>query len=561
MWNRGNLLAPYKLAAKRPTGLTLVEMLVAMALSLIMFAAVAQIFGMMGNAVHESRSTIELSGNLRSVTNHLYHDLDNITSDVLPWVHVGKNQGYFEIIEGPDRDSDYAVFDVIDPVSTTDPFEGSVSGDADDIICFTAYSKDEPFVGLIQGELESFDTDGDGVSEYPASPYKYWIDRTTNPGTFTAITSQYAEIIYWTRHTEADDINLESWQIEDYRDPNETVTLYRRVRLIRPDIFVGNPATSIVNSYPLTYSEAMNYYDLSMSSTTTTGWQCNSLEQLQERQYRVGHFRVPSPTGFPHPIRAHQLYSFEELDINITGSAAAPNLRDRTGEDVILNRVLAFDVRVYDPFAIVKQETSGDGLNVQPSDPGYGYTGGCMESVTVANMMTGAFVDLNWGAEGRATQPSFSGNPVPHFGAGPASKSGLSSFAVNDSTHLFPSAPANITELKALYPLNPSRLVSSTDYLADPTNPPDVTMTYAYYDTWPYFYETDAANQDGDGLTNEGTDGFDNNSNGLVDEEDELETSPPYQIPLRGISIQVRAYEEGMRQVRQDTVVVDFLPK
>jgi len=545
------------LAPVRTKGMTLVEMLVAMALTLIMFAAVAQIFAMMGSAMRDARATIELSGNLRTVNNHLQRDLNNMTSDAKPWVYQGSNQGYFEIVEGPDRDVDFASLSSGTANSGLDKTEfadvdaslGVLSGDADDILSFTAYSKDEPFVGLIRGVLQPTNSNTE-------SPFSYFINTSgANANTFSAITSNYAEITYWTRLTPIDDRNLygsddpATQDTEGYRDATETVTLYRRVRLIRPDIYFGaidesaDPDT--YTPLNLGFNQANNDYDLSIFATATNQWQTNSLEQLQLRRHRVGHYRLSSAPAFPFPMRPHELFSFEQLN-TIIGSG---NLRNRTGEDVLLTRVLAFDVKVFDPMAIVK--TVDGNLAVEPTDDGYGQGVNPTDEATASLTMTGAFVDLNWGA--RSTVPSGNGVPTPHYSGIPEVGSGLDGFQA-DSAVLFGTTPADINALIAAYDQMPSRLVAAG------TTAPDKTLTYSFYDTWPFAYEHDGTNQDGDGSTDEGTDGFDDNGDGVVDDENELETSPPYRAPLRGISVTVRAYEEGTRQVRQDVIVADFLP-
>lgn len=573
MWN---IRTPH--IATQTRGLTLVEMLMATALTLIMFAAVAQIFGMMGTAMRDARATIELSGNLRSVSNHLQHDLDNVSVDVLPWVRPGANQGYFEIIEGPDRDVDFAVIDVD---STTAGTQGAVAGDADDIICFTAYSKDQPFVGLIQGQLMP----NAGGYTTPIQ-HKYWIDRT-NTSLFTTITSHYAEIVYFTKHTPLEDTNG-----NNQRDADETVTLYRRVMLIRPDIYVGDPrkaATAAIHS--MNYAEAMNYYDLSMWSASFNGWSTNSLEDLQTRERRIAHAPylvnasgglkvgedssgtdvrlrafAPAGTAFdPAPMRPHALMSFEQL--NTALEYAGTNDRDRTGEDVMLTNTLAFDVRVFDPNApVLNDAASAPSLTLSPGDPGYG-------SGSSTNSMQGAFVDLNWS---RNTPSGTTNYYNQTFQNAPNSKSQLRQITAyfvdtnrNASAIYGSSAPADVNELNTSYFLqNPSMLIAT---------PSSTIPAYGYYDTWPYMYEVDGIDQDGDGLIDEGTNGFDDDSDGIVDdhyaidfdnnnsitgtmEPSELETEPPYSQALRAVSVTIRAIEEGTRQVRQDTIISDFLP-
>ncbi len=62
------------------------------------------------------------------------------------------------------------------------------------------------------------------------------------------------------------------------------------------------------------------------------------------------------------------------------------------------------------------------------------------------------------------------------------------------------------------------------------------------------------------------TNGFDDpgNSgvaNGIVDDDDEKITSPPYPAPLRGIQVKIRVFEPDSRQIREVTIMQDFLPK
>jgi hypothetical protein len=61
-------------------------------------------------------------------------------------------------------------------------------------------------------------------------------------------------------------------------------------------------------------------------------------------------------------------------------------------------------------------------------------------------------------------------------------------------------------------------------------------------------------------------DGLDNSingqpANGIVDDDSEKTNPPPYSVPLRGIQVKIRCFEPDSRQVREVTVVQDFLPK
>jgi type II secretory pathway pseudopilin PulG len=79
------------------------------------------------------------------------------------------------------------------------------------------------------------------------------------------------------------------------------------------------------------------------------------------------------------------------------------------------------------------------------------------------------------------------------------------------------------------------------------------------YCTWSYHYEFNGLDEDQSlgswrvGV-DQGTNLVDDNSNGAVDDSLELETMPPYNVPLRGIEIRLRCYEPQGKQIRQVTV-------
>jgi hypothetical protein len=50
-------------------------------------------------------------------------------------------------------------------------------------------------------------------------------------------------------------------------------------------------------------------------------------------------------------------------------------------------------------------------------------------------------------------------------------------------------------------------------------------------------------------------------ANGVVDDDVEKLTSPPYPHPLRGIQVKIRVFEPDSRQIREVTVVQEFLPQ
>ena len=114
-------------------GMTLVEMLVAMAASLLIMSAVAQVFGVLGRTVSSSANVQEMNGELRSAARLLRQDLAGLTVDPNPPAPAAKDVGYLEIIEGAAKDG------------------SGVSADYDDVLMFTSTNVAEPFRGMVNG--------------------------------------------------------------------------------------------------------------------------------------------------------------------------------------------------------------------------------------------------------------------------------------------------------------------------------------------------------------------------------------------------------------------------
>ncbi|MCA9264620.1 MAG: hypothetical protein KDA60_12255, partial [Planctomycetales bacterium] len=112
------------------------------------------------------------------------------------------------------------------------------------------------------------------------------------------------------------------------------------------------------------------------------------------------------------------------------------------------------------------------------------------------------------------------------------------------------------------------------------------TLPTLRYDTWATYYERDGIDQDGDlgqldtnndGMVDNndayfivGRNGIDEGTNGIddnpidfpgVDDISEREMAPPYDVPLRGIEVRIRKMHFETRQIRQVSVVGDFVPE
>jgi hypothetical protein len=180
-------------------GLSLVELMASLVITLIVMGATVQLFGTVSNAINFGRAGLETNDRVRSAVQRLRTDLRGLTCDTLPWQRPEAASGYLEIVKGPGRDS-------LPAASNT------LLGYTQDVLMLTSRSKDLPFEG-----------------RYPSAN-----GSTTE--------SQVAEVVWFMQPT------LNSLGVAPVPP---TYTLYRRVFLVRPD--VG----------PLSTSNFYDTYDIS----------------------------------------------------------------------------------------------------------------------------------------------------------------------------------------------------------------------------------------------------------------------------------------------------------
>jgi hypothetical protein len=485
-----------------------------------MMAVVVQVFGTVGQSVTDTRALVEAQNSLRAVSNRLKRDLEEATAPMRPPLRPEAGQGYFEIIEGPTGPVTASLPAWLQPADTdVSPSQPDTTvRDNDDILMFTLRSRGEPFVGRF----------GTGTVE-----------------------SQEAEVAWFVRGR----------------------TLYRRVLVVAPGRFM---ALDINGDGVVTPSEAgigadsiFKWYDVSVRPAVaqdgTRGLVANTLGDLTKPENRFAH-QAPNFPYHPHYVTNRPQYT---LGMPLLAECASPaffsawltgtmppvsvsqgggpgfdpwrnphpwNEADpetgiltaysgpRVGEDIILNNVLDFDVKVFDPEARVVANAAGDAALI-PGDPGY------PAAIAGTVLSLGAYVDLGYGY-------GIAFNPPPNLP--PAVVQALPGISV------FSGLPGRYT------------------FVIEPT-----------YDTWSTHYENnwydanqdgirnagDAGDENGNLLFDEGTNGLDDNGDGVVDDPAEQEAPPPYPVPLRGIQVKIRVFEPDTRQVRDITIVHDFAPK
>ncbi len=310
--------------------------------------------------------------------------------------------------------------------------------------------------------------------------------------------------------------------------PKQLFTLYRRVLLVLPGARSGS-MPGVAETY---YVD--NDISARVEATATAGTYAmvpNSLGDLTKRENRFAHYPDSATVSFPFDLNGTvptTPSTYPKKDAHLVpffaGTTSLP-ASPRFGDDVLLTNVLAFDVQIYDPNAPIQNPS---GVALTPTDVGF-------NTSTASTTPVGAYVDLGYSFSGTATYtPVFRSNAQLRILPG-------------GSTNLVPNLPG---------------LMNLTTNPATPPGTPGVTNTY---DTWSLHYENDGVQQNTNGtwrtMADAGTNGLDDDNNGVVDDAGEFETQAPFAAQMRGIRVIIRVYEPSSQQVREVTVVQDFLPE
>jgi len=557
----------------RRQGFTLVEMLIAMAITLLLMGALGRGFAFIGESIRDSRVQVELTNDLRDVTNRLQDDLARCTVVLRPCVDPNEPNGYFVYYEGPLTDATSSIFlSVADP---TNPTPDSRYGDLDDYLAFTAVANgDNWFTGMVPRQI--LDRKSAEVAGQPYNPSNY----PGNPNDPVMIRSKYAEIVYFaspeydTTSTPANPIYIDS----DGNGLPDRLKLHRRVLLIRPDLNittgVSEPMLTALaatsNDWLTGMASAHQLCDLSIrriisgSGNLTNSIAANSLSELSRPHNRFGHVRVPGgligigaantsmpvlalcppatvisnssiapePMGGSFPVITPTNWSgFVRPEFVLGGT--------RMGEDVLVPSAVGFDVKIYDRLAPIM--TTSLGVVVTPNDPGFRGT-----LLPGAVPMRGTFVDLMY--------PVLAGGAVRGWPA-----RALDRLTGNPSAL----SPAAISHLKSQF----SGIVSfgtavnsyeTTLYRSGKVTLDDggnIRLFQPTWDTYTYAYERDGFQQFASmgarwRIADFGT--ADVAGTGLATSTD---STPPFFTMPEAIQVSVRLEHRLNRQVRQLSVV------
>ncbi len=362
-------------------GLTLIEMLVATTVTLILMAAIGQVFSTFGRSVSGSRTALDMNARMRTAAWRLRQDLSGATAPTLPPLDPADGAGYFEAIEGPRHDAD--ADGVTPPVL--------LHADVDDVLLFTTKSDGPPFCGAFAGNsIESH------VAEVA------WFVRPTVPATTPATYTLYRKQMLVVGYVGAAPFNATGAGNQ---------VLYGS--------FAAPAWRSIYDTYDLSVSRRRN------PAGTVDILVPNTLADLTKREYRFLHNISGTATGLP-PAFPYPFVNHLAATTSTAGETLPPGLEGlvfdlnspRFGEDIVLTNVIAFDIRVFDPAAALSDLPSGSDV-VAPLDtnPASAFPPGPVPA-------NGAYVDLGngvttTGSSGVAPRFSGVGSPLSRLNGSP----------------------------------------------------------------------------------------------------------------------------------------------
>ena len=383
---------------------TLVEVMIAAVLSLVLIAAVVQVFATVGNTASETRAVVQMTDRLRSARIVLAEDLSNTTAEMLPPQRSDRSAGYFEYIEGPDGPIFPGLgglpvaFDINQTQLSGAPAPDSTVGDPDDVLMFTAQAPAGTyFYGRVRAATQVFDSH---------APPRSWTVPVDTMGQSTQ-----AEICYFMRGD----------------------TLYRRVLLVKPDAGIGgtiDPTIFLWSQYPLFVSGAATVtipqptwdiafydkFDLSAHqkggsfdiSNALGGSQApvlvaNSLSDLTFRQNRYGH----QSWVYPFDARFWDARFWTAPATNVAGGfLGLPTLREctaYTGSSSSANGTARWPFPLFDPLSPMQPNP--------PLPPGVTMAAGTTVAAASANLW-GQVVPYN----SSMTVPAWAQTPVfPYY--------------------------------------------------------------------------------------------------------------------------------------------------
>ncbi len=268
---------PIPTTKRMKSAFTIIEVMIAMTLSLLIMLALAKAFKMLGDRITQSQAELRLSSDIRGIVTRLRSELkrNTVGLSVLASLPV-TDSGYFVYHEGPMTNETMSHVALNDSNQmNADYFLSNRYGDIDDYLAFTATAEaGSPFMGYIPyGVLAAHEVKKVGLARFNAAhPGGYTLQDAMRLVPFY---SDQAEIVYWLSprwEKEQSTPSTGTLTYESttgypmYRDADndllpDRLDLHRRVLLIRPDLNMTNAEIDTLNGV----AGAGNYPEVAVS--------------------------------------------------------------------------------------------------------------------------------------------------------------------------------------------------------------------------------------------------------------------------------------------------------
>ncbi len=355
-------LSPYRAFYRR--GYTLVEILVALALTLMIMLAVVKVFGDVGEGIRKSRNALEQFDRLRTAVQQLNQDLNCTTA--VPDGRAGRpeeGKGYLELIEGS--------YLFANPNAPNQPYYGIqiqttggttadyTVGERGDFLMFTVRNASRPFVGRYLGATTQSD-----VAEIA------WFLRGNRlhrrvllvvPGAAQSLaaysTQQQQPPSPWSRWVDKfySDNDISARLIHDASNrpivvPNSLADLVKREnRFAHPTSIAPNPFV------PTPFPFDVRRWGAYCASDVGRMHLANLDGEMGKWHYAISDSRNPfkadmwdnSPSG-RFSLTAPLLTNLSDQALANNGTNVV-NDSTRMADDVVLTNVIGFDVKVWEP--------------------------------------------------------------------------------------------------------------------------------------------------------------------------------------------------------------------
>lgn len=385
-------------------GMTLIEVLIATALTLVIMLALAQGFKTLSQGVTAGRSRLTGSDQLRGMSSLLRADLAGMTANVrqMPNTQQAAN-GYFLYYDGPLSDSTAMLYNYVPTAATPEEkLSASRWSDIDDVLMFTAKAQDgQWFRGRVPLAL---------LKIHQANLTKTTIQPSVEDWlTDVSVASEYAEIVWFMRPLNGvggldvagtemagtgviDTAPVVDRTGDGVPDPDgmpDRVALCRRVLLLRPDLDITPKYALSLNQHQLTcrpidptdvttFREHMRFAyqrcDLSVRSNRdlVNGgfWlRTNSLADLQNPENRFAHYVIPANINVPTSAPIGPCTSLPVLALSDEAAPSAANFVAMT--DIAYGPGMIPVDRGFIPAKFFRTKitanSSGDVISVQPT--------------------------------------------------------------------------------------------------------------------------------------------------------------------------------------------------